>query len=445
MRKIERILFLGLIFVLCAGALAACQKAHVHNYKGVVTRPTCTEKGYTTYTCECSHSYVADYVNTIAHSFGQYVSNHDGTKIATCACGTKNAVADEAVLIVQNGVVNGLTEYGKTLTKIVLPEGITGIGDAAFANNTIIESIEIPNSVTSIGNRPFENCTALSCYEKDGLKYLGNPQNNYLYLVGTGIDGKGTTLTTVTIDSNCKFIGSAAFKRWFLLEDVIIPEGVTAIGDYAFAYCYELKRASIPSSVTSIGRFGFFYCGELQSVIIPLDVATVGEQAFHACDMLTIRCEAAEEPEQWHFFWNALNRPVIWGYIAPALPEYQPGSIQLEDQAQDDYDFQRKYRLAYYRIWGEYMDLLTDEERADMGTWTEQDGEQTNHGELRNEMMLVSFIKRYNITREEFDNATAQLEDHLKGSSHMEECEIPNGDIIYTLDNEIINHYYRYA
>ena len=26
-----------------------------------------------------------------------------------------------------------------------------------------------------------------------------------------------------------------------------------------------------------------------------------------------------------------------------------------------------------------------------------------------------------------------------------EESEIPNGDIIYTFDNEVINRYYRYA
>jgi len=38
-----------------------------HSYEAVVTAPTCTEKGYTTYTCECGDSYVADYVDALGH------------------------------------------------------------------------------------------------------------------------------------------------------------------------------------------------------------------------------------------------------------------------------------------------------------------------------------------------------------------------------------------
>lgn len=36
---------------------------HEHNYSSVVTAPTCTEKGYTTYTCECGDSYKDNYVD----------------------------------------------------------------------------------------------------------------------------------------------------------------------------------------------------------------------------------------------------------------------------------------------------------------------------------------------------------------------------------------------
>lgn len=42
-----------------------------HNYEAVVTPPTCSEKGYTTYTCKdegCDASYVADYTDTTAHT-----------------------------------------------------------------------------------------------------------------------------------------------------------------------------------------------------------------------------------------------------------------------------------------------------------------------------------------------------------------------------------------
>ncbi len=42
---------------------------HTHDYESVLTQPTCTEQGYTTYTCECGDSYVEDYVNATGHSY----------------------------------------------------------------------------------------------------------------------------------------------------------------------------------------------------------------------------------------------------------------------------------------------------------------------------------------------------------------------------------------
>ena len=38
-----------------------------HSYTAVVTEPTCTERGYTTYTCHCGHSYVSDYTDASGH------------------------------------------------------------------------------------------------------------------------------------------------------------------------------------------------------------------------------------------------------------------------------------------------------------------------------------------------------------------------------------------
>ena len=42
---------------------------HEHEYQAVVTEPTCTEGGYTTYTCECGDSYVADETPALGHDW----------------------------------------------------------------------------------------------------------------------------------------------------------------------------------------------------------------------------------------------------------------------------------------------------------------------------------------------------------------------------------------
>ena len=39
-----------------------------HSYTTAVTAPTCTEQGYTTYTCSCGDNYVDDYVNATGHA-----------------------------------------------------------------------------------------------------------------------------------------------------------------------------------------------------------------------------------------------------------------------------------------------------------------------------------------------------------------------------------------
>ena len=65
--------------------------AHVHVYDAVVTAPTCTEGGYTTYTCSCGDSYVADQVPATGHSFA------DGTCTGCGASDTNESEPDTIV------------------------------------------------------------------------------------------------------------------------------------------------------------------------------------------------------------------------------------------------------------------------------------------------------------------------------------------------------------
>ena len=56
-----------------------------HDYKAVVTEPTCTEGGYTTHTCSCGDSYVDTYVDALGHDFSKkLVATTTLAKAATC-------------------------------------------------------------------------------------------------------------------------------------------------------------------------------------------------------------------------------------------------------------------------------------------------------------------------------------------------------------------------
>jgi len=77
-----------------------CVEAHEHSYTAVVTPPTCTEKGYTTHTCSCGHSYVDTYTDALGHAWDsgkvtkQPTETETGVKTFTCTrCGeTKTEV-----------------------------------------------------------------------------------------------------------------------------------------------------------------------------------------------------------------------------------------------------------------------------------------------------------------------------------------------------------------
>lgn len=65
---------------------------HEHAYKEVVTAPTCTAKGYTTYICECGDSYIDDYTDKLDHEYTSVITapaTHltEGVKTFTCKCG----------------------------------------------------------------------------------------------------------------------------------------------------------------------------------------------------------------------------------------------------------------------------------------------------------------------------------------------------------------------
>ena len=42
--------------------------SHKHEYTAVITTPTCTEQGYTTYTCNCGDSYIDSYTSALGHT-----------------------------------------------------------------------------------------------------------------------------------------------------------------------------------------------------------------------------------------------------------------------------------------------------------------------------------------------------------------------------------------
>lgn len=77
----------------------------------------------------------------------------------------------------------------------------------------------------------------------------------------------GCSITSVTLPSTLKVIGSTAFGECSLLKSVLIPSSVTEIQLGAF-YQSGLEKITIPSTVEIIGLGAFEDCKNLKSVTI---------------------------------------------------------------------------------------------------------------------------------------------------------------------------------
>ena len=161
-------------------------------------------------------------------------------------CGDKaiyEVDSDSATLTISgSGEMYSRYEYGYSffggIEHIVVEDGITEIGESAFANNDFVIDVYIGNTVTSIGDAAFANCVF--------LKEI------------TGADSVSS-------------IGEDAFSNCTSLEEFDVPEDVTAIPSGVFQNCTALKRIYIPAGVTTIVPTAFYGVGDDLEVISACD------------------------------------------------------------------------------------------------------------------------------------------------------------------------------
>ena len=121
-------------------------------------------------------------------------------------------------------------EHSQEMQKLVVEEGVMGIGDNAFQNAGSLISASLPKTLTRIGDEAFASCLNLPM--------------------------------------------------------VTLPAGVTRIGNSAFTYCSNLAMATLPVALQEIGEYAFAQCSKLSSVVIPAGVISIGHGAFAGCSSL---------------------------------------------------------------------------------------------------------------------------------------------------------------
>ena len=191
--------------------------------------------------------------------------------------------------VIKDGVLN---RYKGKDAEVVIPEGVTSIGEGAFRCHGLT-TITIPESLTSIGEEAFRWCneltsvlipesvTSIGKYAFSGCEKLAD-ESGLVIINGILFDSFGEK-ESVIIPEGVIAIGNSVFSDCSKLTSVTIPESVASIGDFAFSGCSGLTSVTIPKGTTSIGKEVFRWCSGLTSVIISESVTNIGKGTFLCC------------------------------------------------------------------------------------------------------------------------------------------------------------------
>lgn len=159
---------------------------------------------------------------------------------------------------------------------VILPEGMTSVGELAFYECGRLQRVKIPQSVTAIGNFAFAYCADLVMLDLGGVSAIGEAAFSDCY-----------DLAALRLPDSLRTIGKKAFYRCESLTALTVPEGVTEIGVAAFGYCRALVTADVRAQVDELPALMFYGCDRLDSVKLPQSVQTLGYHTFLNCEQLS--------------------------------------------------------------------------------------------------------------------------------------------------------------
>lgn len=358
--------FLSVIsaFVICAlGAVCGCDEgnndpppAHEHVFGEYVddNNATCWEDGTMTAKCTgCNYTDTKTIKDSAGHVFVDGVCTHcnspllnytlsdDGTYYIVSA-NTTGITREKEITIpathdgkpVKEVAESGFRSFNHT-EKIILPEGITKIGDYAFNGwRGVLKSITLPDSVEEIGFNAFGSCEKLQEItlpanlkkisgalfdDCTSLKKLHIPAKVEEIAYNYNFAKNACSLEEITVDEN-----NANFKsvdNCLLTKDgeimvlgcihSVIPEGVKELNG-AFSGCKYLTEITLPQSLKTIGGDSFYNCTSLTGIEIPDGVTTIERYAFENCELLTeVKLPASLNAIEYQLFCGCKNLETI--------------------------------------------------------------------------------------------------------------------------------------
>lgn len=217
--------------------------------------------------------------------------------------------------------------YRKKIKKIVIKEGVTGIGYRSFMDCTNLKSLEWADSVKTVNGEAFGNCTGLKeiylpatverwgenvfldCTNLEKVTFAEGFQFNmgedYWFPDGYFMFKNCKNLKEVCFPNSLENVPWGIFEGCGKIKNFHIPKGVVYLQSYPRNA--GMKKVVLPSGVEEAGGFwenknltevvlpqrlqkiynaAFLKCPNLKCITIPKYVKSIGSSAFYGCKSL---------------------------------------------------------------------------------------------------------------------------------------------------------------
>ncbi len=191
-----------------------------------------------------------------------------------------------------------IAPYKNSITKVVVGERVSSIGEAAFKGCESLISVDFEKNAVlkETGNSVFEGCTNLKKVNLENLtalEYIGTKDADACRLF------YNSGLESVIIPASVKEIGDAAFsnsklKKVEFKENKVLTKLGKKDGEI-FANCTELTDIDLTKIVSDSFSFGtgtggyypgFYGCTSLESITVPGNISGNLSRVFYDCKSL---------------------------------------------------------------------------------------------------------------------------------------------------------------
>ena len=164
----------------------------------------------------------------------------DGTPITLGTGYTFPSTGYQTVYYTLTGNTVGNNAFsGTPITSVMIPRGVTGLGQTCFAHCSGLTSVTLPNTLISIGN---------ACF--------------------AGVQS-GSSLATITLPDSLTSIGWQAFRSCTSLSSITIPSGVTTIGSNCFSGSSVSSITFTSLTPPTLGGANALTSNTLSEIIVP--------------------------------------------------------------------------------------------------------------------------------------------------------------------------------